>query len=121
VSGCCSYTNLDIHHIVHREHGGTNELSNLLAMCEAHHLAHHEGTLSITRDGDEVKFKFEGRNKLTRVTREVETKKALRARGYDRDQVSLIMARTVNVVGETYLSEAGWLTIALRCAKELVR
>ena len=40
--------------LVHREHGGTNELSNLTALCESHHLAHHEGTLVIERVGGEL-------------------------------------------------------------------
>jgi len=118
VPGCRSYTNIDIHHIVHREHGGTNELSNLLSTCESHHLAHHEGTLIIGRDGDEVTFRFEGRNRFTRATREVATKEALRKRGLERAQIQAVMARTVNTIGESDLSEEQWLAIALRYADE---
>jgi hypothetical protein len=118
VPGCHSHHNIDVHHIVHREHGGTNELSNLLSVCEAHHLAHHAGTLVIGRDGDKVTFRFEGRNRFTRKTREVATKEALRKRGLERAQIQAVMARTVNTIGETDLSEEQWLAIALRYADE---
>jgi len=120
VPGCRSHTNIDIHHVVHREHGGTNELFNLISICEAHHLAHHAGTLVIGRDGDELTFRFEGRNRFTRKTREVATKEALRKRGLERAHVQAIMARTVNTVGESDLSEEQWLAIALRYAGERV-
>jgi len=119
VPGCHCYTNLDVHHIVHRQQGGTNELSNLLCLCESHHLAHHAGTLVIARNGDDVTFRFEGRNNFTRKAREVATKEALRERGLDRAQVKAIMARTVNTVGDSDLSEPQWLAIALRYVNEL--
>jgi len=120
VPGCRSHTNIDIHHVVHREHGGTNELFNLISICEAHHLAHHAGTLVIGRNGDELTFRFEGRNRFTRKTREVATKEALRKRGLERAQVQAVMARTVNTVGESDLSEEQWLAIALRYSDERV-
>jgi len=120
VPGCRSHTNIDIHHVVHREHGGTNDLFNLISICEAHHLAHHAGTLVIGRNGDEFTFRFEGRNRFTRKTREVATKEALRKRGLERSQVQAVMARTVNTVGESDLSEEQWLAIALRYADEHV-
>ena len=117
VPGCRCHTNLDVHHIVHREHGGTNELSNLTVLCESHHLAHHEGTLVIERVGGELRFRREGRNNFTRATREVATRQALRDRGYDRDQIAEIMRRTVTHVGANDLSAEQWLAIALRYAE----
>jgi hypothetical protein len=119
VPGCQSHMNLDVHHIKHREHGGTNEISNLITLCEAHHLAHHDGTLGIERVDGKLSFSFEGRNKFTRVTREVATRKALRERGFDRDQIRAIMMRTQSHVGLTDLHEQQWLQIALRYAKQL--
>ena len=86
----------------------------MLALCEAHHLAHHDGTLLITRVGDEVTFKFEGRNNFTRTTREVATRKALKARGFNRDQINAIMMRTLHVAGQADLTAEQWLAIALR-------
>ncbi len=119
VPGCHAHRNLDIHHILHVLNGGTNDLLNLLTLCEAHHLAHHAGTLVIERAGEEVTFRREGRNRFTRATREVETKEALRGRGFERDQVKGIMTRTVTHVGENDISAEQWLVIALRYAAEL--
>jgi hypothetical protein len=119
VPDCKCHTNLDVHHIVHVEQGGTNDMSNLLTLCEAHHLAHHDGTLVIARVGDEVTFRRDGRNNFTRATREVATREALRERKYDRDQIAEIMRRTVTHVGANDLSESQWLAIALRYAPTL--
>ncbi len=119
VPGCHAHRNLDIHHILHVVNGGTNELLNMLTLCEAHHLAHHAGTLVIERVGEEVTFRREGRNRFTRATREVETKEALRGRGLDRDQVKAIMTRTVTHVGDNDISAGQWIAIALRYAAEL--
>jgi hypothetical protein len=119
VPGCSSHTNLDVHHVVHREHGGTHEMSNLVTLCEAHHLAHHEGTLVISRNAaGGLAFHREGRNRFTRATREHATKQALRQRGFDREQVKTIIARTIHHVGETSLSADQWLAIALRYADD---
>jgi hypothetical protein len=48
VPGCRSSSNLEVHHIVHREHGGTHEPENLLVTCDGHHKAHHDGVLHIS-------------------------------------------------------------------------
>jgi hypothetical protein len=119
VPGCSCHSNLDIHHIVHREHGGTNDLSNLTSLCEAHHLAHHAGTLTIERVDGELRFRREGRNNFTRATREVATRQALRERGLERELIAQIMARTIAYVGGNDCSAEQWLTIALRYVKEL--
>jgi hypothetical protein len=47
VPGCRSALFLEVHHIVHREHGGTNDPSNLLVLCGGHHDRHHEGHITI--------------------------------------------------------------------------
>jgi hypothetical protein len=47
VPGCRSARFLEVHHIVHREHGGTHEPSNLLVLCGGHHDQHHQGFLTI--------------------------------------------------------------------------
>jgi hypothetical protein len=52
VPGCRSAQNIDVHHIVHREHGGSHEPSNLVCLCFGHHTAHHEGTLIIHGTAD---------------------------------------------------------------------
>ena len=52
VPGCRSARNLEVHHIVHREHGGSHEPSNLALLCSGHHNAHHDGTLIIRGTAD---------------------------------------------------------------------
>ena len=47
VPGCRSRRCLEVHHIVPRSLGGTNELSNLVLLCAGHHQLHHEGKLRI--------------------------------------------------------------------------
>jgi hypothetical protein len=47
VPGCRSARFLEVHHIVHREHGGTHDASNLLLLCGGHHQLHHEGFITI--------------------------------------------------------------------------
>jgi hypothetical protein len=100
-------------------YGGSNEMSNLLTLCEAHHLALHEGALVIAWVGDELTFRREGRNNFARATREVATRDALRERKYDREQIREIMRRTVTHVGVNDVSEMHWLAIALRYAETL--
>jgi len=48
VPGCRASRNVDIHHVVHREHGGGHGADNLALACSAHHRALHEGKLQIT-------------------------------------------------------------------------
>jgi len=38
---------LEVHHIQHREHGGSNQARNLIVLCEACHKAYHAGELEI--------------------------------------------------------------------------
>jgi len=52
VPGCRSAQNIDVHHIVHREHGGSHAPSNLILLCSGHHAAHHEGRLVIRGTAD---------------------------------------------------------------------
>jgi hypothetical protein len=119
VPGCQAHANLDVHHITHREHGGTNDLWNLITLCEAHHLCHHEGALAIERVGGELRFRREGRNAFTRATRIVATKEALREREIGRERIAEIMQRTIAHVGTNELSEQEWIATALRVAGAL--
>ncbi len=72
---CRSSKNLDIHHIIHREHGGTNDPSNLLLLCEGHHLLAHAGSLAPiagTKATDPIVSRRAG-SSFAAVTRVVET------------------------------------------------
>ncbi len=58
--GCRSARWLQIHHIVHREDGGTNDPSNLVCLCFAHHQAHHQGKLLISGTApDQIDVEFD--------------------------------------------------------------
>ncbi len=50
---CRSRHGLEVHHVVHREHAGTNEVSNLVALCRRHHRQHHRGEFTISGNPDE--------------------------------------------------------------------
>jgi hypothetical protein len=114
VPGCRAHMNLDVHHIKHRAHGGTNDLWNLVTLCEAHHLCHHEGTLAIERMGDDLRFRRESSNAFTRATRIVATKEALREMELGRERIAEIMQRVISHVGANELSEQEWIAAALR-------
>ncbi|MFM7685695.1 MAG: DUF222 domain-containing protein [Actinomycetota bacterium] len=56
--GTCRYPDcsraaaLDVHHIHHRHHGGTNHTDNLVSLCAYHHRLVHEGGWRITGNPD---------------------------------------------------------------------
>ena len=54
VPGCRSARNLEIHHIIHREHGGTHDPSNLILVCSSCHQAHHDRRITIRGTADEL-------------------------------------------------------------------
>lgn len=52
VPGCTRTVGLDVHHIIHWEHGGATDTHNLLLICSHHHRQHHRGLLGITGNAD---------------------------------------------------------------------
>ena len=52
VPGCRSARGLEIHHIIHREHGGTHDPSNLILVCSSCHQAHHDRRITIRGTAD---------------------------------------------------------------------
>jgi hypothetical protein len=67
VPGCRSARFLDVHHIIHREHGGTNDSWNLLVLCSGHHRLHHDGLLEIRgRAPDDLEFARYGKRLVNR-------------------------------------------------------
>lgn len=67
VPGCGRTSGLEIHHIVHWEHGGGTDTANLCALCRSHHRDHHHGLLGVagnpdrTDPGDERGLRFTDR------------------------------------------------------------
>src|ERR1700755_795518 len=54
VPGCRSTRAIEVHHLIHREHGGSHEASTLILLCSACHSAHHRGKLRIRGTADEL-------------------------------------------------------------------
>ena len=52
VPGCTASRFVEVHHIVHWEHGGATDTPNLLSLCSRHHKMHHQGRLGITGNAD---------------------------------------------------------------------
>lgn len=56
VGTCRSARNLDVHHVVFRDDGGTHHPSNLCLLCWGCHRAVHEGTILVTGEAPFLKF-----------------------------------------------------------------
>jgi Domain of unknown function (DUF222)/HNH endonuclease len=52
----------DIHHIKHREHGGTHEIENLVELCRFHHRYVHRKGLNLSWDTDGITLMVEWPN-----------------------------------------------------------
>jgi hypothetical protein len=116
IPGCRSSCNVDIHHLWWLSLGGSHDYNNLITLCEAHHIALHEGALHITFDPEsgDVTVRREGRNAFTRSTRAVEAAKALRGEGFGKDAVRVAIERTKTHVGTTDATVDQWVQIAKR-------
>jgi hypothetical protein len=55
--GCARQGRLQAHHIRHWKHGGETSPENLLLLCRSHHIATHEGGLSVERTLDGFLFR----------------------------------------------------------------
>lgn len=53
VPGCDVTLGLEVHHLIHWEHGGRTDTDNLLLVCGKHHRMHHRGRLDITGNADQ--------------------------------------------------------------------
>ena len=112
VQGCRS-TNIDVHHIRPRALGGSHDESNLITLCEAHHLAIHRGTLVLRGSAIDATFTLAGANRFTTEARVVETKAALRRRGISKEQAAAVVDAVRTHVGTEPLSSEDWLRLAV--------
>jgi hypothetical protein len=60
VPGCRASSFIEVHHIVHREHGGGDEAENLTLLCGGHHDAQHAGRLVIRGRAPNLTFELAG-------------------------------------------------------------
>ena len=56
--GCSNWLWLDLHHVKHREHGGSHEETNLVVACNVHHRMAHTGRLEIRAENGGFWFVF---------------------------------------------------------------
>ncbi len=59
VPGCRATRHLDLHHLVHRAHGGDHSMGNLVVMCFGCHQRHHAGQLTITGRAPDLQFTWQ--------------------------------------------------------------
>jgi hypothetical protein len=112
--GCRSSRNVDIHHITPRAAGGGHTPANLVTLCEAHHLALHEGTLLIAGSAPDLVFTRRASPAFANATHGVDTTKALRTLGFKPHEVADAMKKVRAHVGNTPHTIEQWLAIALR-------
>jgi len=110
VPGCDSARNVDLHHI---EPLVGHVPSNLITICEAHHLATHSGALEIAGDATEPSFMRVHANSYNNAALSVDTAKALRTLGFKAHEVKAAMAQTKTHVGRAQLPLEQWIRIAL--------
>jgi hypothetical protein len=113
-TGCRSSRNVDIHHITPRAGGGDHSPSNLLTLCEAHHLALHEGTLTITGTAPDLVFTRGASTAFANASHAVDTAKALRTLGFKPHEVADAMKNVRAHVGNAPHTIEQWLSLALR-------
>jgi hypothetical protein len=124
VPGCRS-TNIDLHHLHPVELGGSHHESNLLTLCEGHHLAVHDGKLVIIGRAPDVRFEFTkiaaSATSFDIEARAVETQRALEQLGFER-QEAIAAARAARThVGMNDQPIEVWLKAALDHCRELVK
>ena len=99
--------------MIPRAEGGTHDVNQMICLCEAHHLALHEGRLVISGEAPDFTFTRYGHDRFETENRIVETRKALGALGFKRHEVSQAIERTRTHVGKASLTIEQWIRTAL--------
>jgi len=53
-----THTRLEVHHIIFRSHGGTDDENNLITLCEECHAAIHDGKIVLTKQPRKLNLKY---------------------------------------------------------------
>jgi hypothetical protein len=121
VPWCRSWRNIDVHHVVHRAHGGTHDPLQMVCLCEAHHLALHEGTLAIGGTAPDWTFERRPHGVIDTASRAADTTKALRGLGFSKDEVAEAVNAAKTHVGNSAATLEQWVMTALRfCPRPIV-
>jgi hypothetical protein len=122
VPGCRS-TNIDVHHLVPREMGGSHDESNLVALCEGHHLAVHRGKLILKGAAPDATFEFatveDPVNRFAIEQRAVEAQRALEQLGFKRHEAAAAVRAARTHVGTKDEPIEVWLKAALSECRDL--
>lgn len=117
----CRSTNIDVHHLVPQECGGSHDESNLLTLCEGHHRAAHSRKLIVRGTAPNVTFEFatmEPANRFAIESRAIETQRALERLGFKRHEaVAAVRAARTHVSTNDQPNEV-WLKAALEQARQ---
>jgi hypothetical protein len=114
---------LEVHHVVHREDGGTHDPSNLCVLCSGCHVRHHHGALRLTGTApDHLVFERPHEQSLaspdgsrfSRAKRREELKKALVSMGFKRPEAGAAADKVASTMEPTTTLEE-CLRHALRC------
>jgi hypothetical protein len=108
---CSSSRNIDVHHI---DPTVGHVASNLISLCQSHHLSHHSGALRIQGDAGSAAFTRTHASNYKNATLAVDTAKALRGLGFKPQEVNAAVAQTKTHVGTADLTLEQWIKIALR-------
>jgi 5-methylcytosine-specific restriction endonuclease McrA len=127
--GCRSAMHLEVHHIVHREHGGSHDPSNLVVLCSGCHQRHHDGALRVTGTApDHLVFErphaqslsLPDGSRFSRAERREELKKALVSMGFKRPEAGAAADKVASTMDpKTTLEDC--LRQALRCFAPTVK
>ena len=102
-----------------RAEGGKHTEENLVTICESHHLANHSGALVIEGTGAKPTFTRRTHNSFTVAKHAVETTRALKDRGFEKQQIKVAIEKTRTHVGKAELKLEQWIEIALGyCQKD---
>jgi hypothetical protein len=122
VPGCRS-TNIDVHHLLPEGMGGSHDESNLLTLCEGHHLAVHRNKLIIKGAAPDVTFEFATpevpASHFAMESRAVETQRALEQLGFKRHEAAAAVRAARTHVGTHDEPIEVWLKAALQQCREL--
>jgi hypothetical protein len=115
---------VDVHHLDPKADGGGHDIQNLLTLCAAHHRAVHRGTLSVCREGGELRFQHAdgseyGAREASPAIADVRAKvfQALRGLGFREAESTRALNRTISDMP----LEATTETLLRRALRELDR
>jgi Holliday junction resolvasome RuvABC DNA-binding subunit len=105
--------------------GGSHDESNLLTLCEGHHVAVHRRKLIIKGTAPDVTFEFatleQPANRFAIESRAVDTQRALEQLGFKRHEAAAAVQAARTHVGTSDQPIEVWLKAALEQCRDLAK